>query len=157
MNLVALFGRLVRDPELRYTQSQMAYCRFTVAVDRRMSREKRQEAESNNQPTADFIGCVAWGKTAEIISQYFQKGSQIAVDGRIQTGSYERDGRRVYTTDVVNNFSFINSSQPGQAGGQKPQRQNPAPPVNSAYDQGGSFGDDDMSGFYPVDNDEIPF
>ena len=68
MNNVALYGRLVRDPELRYTNTNKAYVRFTVAVDRRMSKEKRQEAESKNQPTADFISCVAWDRTAETIA-----------------------------------------------------------------------------------------
>ena len=156
MNNVALYGRLVRDPELRYTNANKAYVRITVAVDRRMSKEKRQEAESKNQPTADFISCVAWERTAETIANYFKKGSPILIEGRIQTGSYtNNEGRKVYTTDVVvNNFFFTGG---GQGGGQRPQEQRSERPTNSAYNQGGSFGDDDMSGFYPVDDEEIPF
>lgn len=109
MNSVSLMGRLTRDPELRYTaNTQMAILRFNVAVDRRLSKEKRMEAENNNQPTADFINCIAFGKTAEIIGQYFGKGNKIAVTGHIQTGSYEKDGQRIYTTDVVvDSFDFV--------------------------------------------------
>ena len=114
MNSVSLIGRLVRDPELRYAQTGTAMCRFTVAVDRRMSKQRRQEAQANNQPTADFISCTAFGATAELIANYHRKGSQIGIEGRIQTGSYEKEGRTIYTTDVVvNNLTFIGSSQGG--------------------------------------------
>ena len=95
MNSVCLIGRLARDPELRYAQTGTAMCRFTVAVDRRLSKQKRQEAQANNQPTADFVSCTAFGATAELIANYHKKGSQIGIEGRIQTGSYERDGRTV--------------------------------------------------------------
>ncbi len=164
MNNVQLIGRLTRDPELRYTQSGMAYARFTVAVNRRLSREKRQELESRNQPTADFIGCVAWGSVAENISNYFAKGREIAIDGRIQTGSYDKeDGTRVFTTDVVvNNFYFIGPSQnqgSGQNFNQSQGMNRPQPgPVNSAYgnDSGSNSNNDEFDGFYPVDNN-IPF
>ena len=177
MNCVSLIGRLVRDPELRYAQNGTAICRFTLAVDRRMSKQKRQEAQANNQQTADFIGCTAFGQTAELIANYHRKGSQIGVEGRIQTGSYEKEGRTIYTTDVVvNAISFIGSSQ-GQNQGGFNQNQggfnqnnfqsqggfnqggfNNEPPVNSAY--GNDFSnnnDDDEDGFFPVDNDDIPF
>lgn len=177
MNCVSLIGRLVRDPELRYAQTGTAMCRFTIAVDRRMSKQKRQEAQANNQPTADFISCTAFGATAELIANYHKKGSQIGVEGRIQTGSYEREGRTIYTTDVVvNAISFIGSNQ-GQNQGGFNQNQggfnqnnfqnqggfnqggfNNEPPVNSAY--GNDFSnnnDDDEDGFFPVDNDNIPF
>ena len=118
MNCVSLIGRLVRDPELRYAQTGTAMCRFTIAVDRRMSKQKRQEAQANNQPTADFIGCTAFGQTAELIANYHRKGSQIGIDGRIQTGSYEKDGRTIYTTDVVvNNLTFISTNQGQNQGG----------------------------------------
>lgn len=105
-------GRLTRDAELRYaSNTEMAILRFNVAVDRRLSKEKRTEAENNNQPTADFINCIAFGKTAEIIGQYFGKGNKIAITGHIQTGSYEKDGQRIYTTDVVvDSFDFIESN-----------------------------------------------
>ena len=74
MNSVNLIGRLVREPELKYSQSGMAILRFTVAVDRKLSKDKREEAERNNQPTADFISCAAFGKTAEVIANYHGKG-----------------------------------------------------------------------------------
>nr|WLJ26183.1 MAG: single strand binding protein [Firmicutes phage HS17] len=145
MNSVNLIGRLVRDPEVRYSQSGMAILKFTVAVDRKLSKDKKQEAERNNQPTADFISCTAFGKTAEVIANYHSKGSQIGVEGRIQTGSYEKDdGTKVYTTDVlVNSITFVGSNN--NSGGGNYQ--------NSNNEQ------DDYSdeGFFPVDNDDIPF
>ena len=112
MNSVSLMGRLTRDPEVRYTaNTQMANARFVVAVNRKLSKEKRQEAENNGYPTADFISCVAWGKTAENIANYFKKGNRIAITGHIQTGSYEKDGQRIYTTDVVvDSFDFVESN-----------------------------------------------
>lgn len=113
MNSVSLMGRLTRDPELRYTaNTQMANARFVVAVNRKLSKEKRQEAENKGYPTADFISCVAWGKTAENIANYFKKGNRIAITGHIQTGSYEnQQGQRIYTTDVVvDSFDFVESN-----------------------------------------------
>ena len=95
INRVVLVGRLTRDPELRKTQSGISYCRFTVACDRR----KKSDGED---PGADFIGCVAWRQSADFLGSYGRKGVLVAVDGSIQTGSYtDRDGRKVYTTDVV--------------------------------------------------------
>lgn len=113
MNNVVLMGRLTKDVEIRYNQSQMAIGRFTVAVNRRLTKGKRQEAEANNQATADFINCVAFGRTAEVIGQYFNKGNKIAITGHIQTGSYEnQQGQRIYTTDViVDQFDFVESSK----------------------------------------------
>ena len=96
MNKVLISGRLVRDAETRTTQSAtpMLISKFTLAVDRRFSKE--------NTPTTDFINCVAFGKTAELISKYVSKGSKILVSGQIQTGSYKnKDGNTVYTTNVV--------------------------------------------------------
>ena len=98
MNYVSLLGRLTRDPEVTYTQSGKAFTRFSIAVSRGTS----------NRDEVDFINCVAWEKRAETISQYFKKGSRILVQGRISTGSYEKNGETRYTTDVVvNNFDFI--------------------------------------------------
>lgn len=116
MNRVILIGRLTRDPELRYTQSNQAVATFTLAIDRRMSREKRQEAESQNRPTADFIRITVWGRPAETASKYLRKGSQCAVEGRIQTGSYQdQTGKTVYTTDVVaDNVEFLGSRSDNQ-------------------------------------------
>lgn len=97
MNKVILMGRLTRDPEVRYSQgdSAMAIARYTLAVDRRFSR-------NNEDQTADFIGCVAFGKSGEFAEKYFRKGTKVIVTGRIQTGSYtNKDGVKVYTTEVV--------------------------------------------------------
>ncbi len=99
MNKVILMGRLTRDPEVRYSQGDnaMAIARYTLAVDRRFSRNN-----GDDQQSADFIGCVAFGRAGEFAEKYFRKGTKIAVTGRIQTGSYtNRDGVKVYTTDVV--------------------------------------------------------
>lgn len=122
MNSVTLLGRMTRDPELRYLPSGSPSIRFNLAVDRGLSKEKKQEAESKGQATADFISCIAWGKLAETIDRYFRKGSRIGVTGTIQTGSYARqDGTKVYTTDVlVRSIDFIDYSnadtQQGQGG-----------------------------------------
>jgi len=97
MNKVILMGRLTRDPEVRYSQGDnaMAIARYTLAVDRRFNR-------NNDEQTADFINCVAFGRAGEFAEKYFRKGLKIAVTGRIQTGSYtNKDGVRVYTTDIV--------------------------------------------------------
>ena len=97
MNKVILMGRLTRDPEVRYSQGEQAtaIARYTIAVDRRFRRD-------GDQQTADFIGCVAFGRAGEFAEKYFRKGTKVLVTGRIQTGSYtNKDGQRVYTTDVV--------------------------------------------------------
>ena len=96
MNKVVLVGRLTRDPEVRYSQGDnaTAVARYTLAVDRRFRRD--------GEPTADFIPCVIFGRSAEFAEKYFRQGLKIAVTGRIQTGSYtNRDGQKVYTTEVV--------------------------------------------------------
>ncbi len=98
MNKVILMGRLTRDPEVRYSQGEtpLAIARYTLAVDRRQARN------NNDDQTADFINCVAFGRAGEFAEKYFRKGTKIAVSGRIQTGSYtNKDGVRVYTTEVV--------------------------------------------------------
>ena len=96
MNKAILVGRLTRDPEVRYSQGQnaTAVARYTVAVDRRFKR--------NNEPTADFIPCVVFGRSAEFAEKYFRQGMRVSVSGRIQTGSYtNKDGVKVYTTEVI--------------------------------------------------------
>ena len=96
MNKTLLIGRTTKDPDIRYTQNEqpMTIARFNLAVDRRFKKDGEQ--------SADFISCVAFGKTAEFIEKYVFKGTKIAVEGRIQTGSYtNKDGNKVYTTDVV--------------------------------------------------------
>lgn len=141
MNLVALYGRLTRDPELKYSQSGAASCFTSVAVNRPMSKEKRKEAEANGQPTADFIGIKAFGKTAEMLANYFSKGDRIAIEGRITTGSYDKNGQTIYTTDViVNRVHFIESAKENGGG----NNQGFAPQDNNA-------------GYYPIDNSDVPF
>ena len=96
MNKVIEIGRLVREPEIRYSQGASSTCiaRYTLAVDRKFKQE--------GQPTADFINCIAFGKLGEFAEKYLHKGTKIAVTGRIQTGSYKnKDGNTVYTTDIV--------------------------------------------------------
>ncbi len=116
MNKVVLMGRLTRDPEVRYTQgdSSLAIARYTLAVDRRFKRD-------GDEQTADFINCVAFGKAAEFAEKYFHKGIKIAVSGRIQTGSYtNKDGVKVYTTEVVaeeQEFAESKNAQGGQGSG----------------------------------------
>ena len=94
MNNVVLMGRLVRDPETRYSQSGTGVSRYTLAVDRRFKRD--------GEPTADYINCVAFGKGAEFAEKYLRKGMRMCVSGHIQTGSYtNKDGVKVYTTEVI--------------------------------------------------------
>lgn len=104
MNRVVLVGRLTRDPEMRTTTSGISQTRFTLAVNRRT-------ANQSGEREADFINCVAWRGTAEAIGKYLTKGRELAIEGRIQTGSYDaQDGTKRYTTDVVvDNFTFIGS------------------------------------------------
>ena len=90
-------GRLTRDPDVKQTQSGRIVARFTLAVDRNISKANRRE----DQQTADFIGCVAWEKTAEFAERFLSKGKRVLLEGRIQTGSYEKDGEKRYTTDVI--------------------------------------------------------
>ena len=134
MNKVVLVGRLARDPELRYAAgSGTAVSRFTLAVNRR----KKQDEE---KAQADFISCVAFGKTAETISQYFTKGKQIAVSGSIRTGSYDaQDGTKKYTTDVaIDTFDFIGNSN-----------------VSNSTDEKGLK--DSLGDIMSVEDDDMPF
>jgi len=106
-------GRLTRDPEVRYSQGAepMAVARYTLAVDRRGRRDE-------NGQNADFISCVAFARNAEFAEKYFRKGTKIAITGRIQTGSYnDREGRKVYTTDVVIEDQEFAESKSSQNGG----------------------------------------
>ena len=115
-NVVVLVGRIVRDPEVRYTPSQTAVARFTVAVDRPFARD--------NEQNADFISCVAFGKSAEFIEKYFTKGKPIGLTGRIQTGSYaDKNGNKVYTTDVVVEEQEFAESKAAASGNQGSQSQ----------------------------------
>lgn len=112
MNSFCGVGRLTRDPEVRYTQGDkpMAIARFTIAINRRFKRE--------GEPEADFLNCVAFGKTGEMIEKYFHKGMAIGVTGRIQTGSYtNKDGVKVYTTDIYcESVEFVESKNASNGG-----------------------------------------
>lgn len=111
MNKVILVGRLTRDPEVRYTQgeNQTAIARYTLAVDRRFKRD--------GEPTADFVNCVVFGKSAEFAEKYFRHGLRVAISGRITTGSYtNKDGIKVYTTEVtVEDQEFAESKAESEA------------------------------------------
>lgn len=127
MNKVVLIGRLARDPEVRYSQNDtsMAIARFSLAVDR------RRAASNQDGQSADFISCVAFGRTAEFIEKYFTKGRRIGVYGHIQTGSYtNKDGAKVYTTDVVvDEAEFVDSKgdAPADTGFTAPSQSQAAP------------------------------
>lgn len=127
-NKVILMGRLTKDPDVRYTQGEQpnAIARFTLAVNRQYQRQGDEEQ-------ADFISCVAFGGTAEFIEKYFHKGNSILVEGRIQTGSYtNRDGQKVYTTDVmVEKANFTGEKRESQ--------QQAAPAAPAPADNGGEF------------------
>ena len=121
MNKVILMGRLTRDPEVRYSQGEnaVAIARYTLAVDRRTGRR-------DGEATADFIPCVAFGRSAEFAEKYFRQGIRIAVSGRIQTGSYtNNEGKRVYTTEVVvedQEFAESKSASQANAAAYQPQQ-----------------------------------
>ena len=125
-------GRLTRDPEIKYTQggNSMAIARYTLAVDRRFKRD--------GEPTADFINCVAFGKGAEFTEKYFRQGLKVVVTGRIQTGSYtNKDGQKVYTTDVVvEEQEFAESKATSQQNQQKPSGPAPDGFLKVAWDMG---------------------
>lgn len=121
MNKVMLIGRLTRDPNVRYTQGSqgsLAIARFALAVDRR-----------DKERTADFINCTAFGKSAESIEKYLKQGTKIAVEGRIQTGSYtDRNNQKVFTTEVIiESWEFCESKS--SSGSQGASQSAPEPPV----------------------------
>ena len=113
MNKVILIGRLIKDPDVRMGTNDTKIARYTLAVNRKYHK--------NNEPTADFIGCVALGKNGEFAEKYLYKGIKIAVTGRIQTGSYtNRDGQKVYTTDVLIEEQEFAESKKSQSEEQRP-------------------------------------
>lgn len=157
MNNVVLMGRLARDPELRYVQANgnTAVARFTLAVDKNLSRDKRQEMESKHQPTADFISIVAWGRLGENVAKYSAKGLRVLVNGRIQTGFYEKDGQKVYTTDVVASGIEIldwknqQGQRPQQTSNDSDNSNNFEPPVNDNFEYSADYD--------PTEDSRIPF
>lgn len=128
MNSVQLVGRLTKDPDVRYTDGGTSIARFTVAVDRRFSRD--------GEGSADFIPCVAFGKTAEFIEKYFFKGKRIGLNGKIQTGSYtNKEGQKVYTTDIITeNVEFVESKgADDNNGGGFNQRPEPSSAIGDGF------------------------
>ena len=149
MNKVILMGRLTREPDVRYSQNadgSMAVARYTLAVDRRRGRN------SDNEQSADFISCVAFGRSGEFAEKYLHQGTKIVVEGRIQTGSYtNKDGNKVYTTDVVvESHEFAESkAASGQNGNQSSSAPTRPEPVSS-----------DSNGFMNIPDsidEELPF
>jgi len=144
MNKTILIGRLVRDPELKKTQSQVSVCSLTVAVDRKFK-------NAAGEKEADFIGCVAWRQQAEFICKYFHKGSRIAITGSIQTRNYDdANGKKVYVTEIViDEAEFVDSksSEPAGDGTAAPGAMYQMPVVPDA-----------KGVFLPtVDDDTLPF
>ena len=152
INNVVLVGRLTRDIELRKTQSGLSVASFTVACDRRLSQKQR----NNNEQSADFISCVAWRGSADFLGKYSHKGDTVGVEGRIQTRNYDRDGQKVYITEIVaNSVSILHSNQPRQAQAQaqtQPQQQ----VQNTVATQANDPMEDYLNG-YDINSDELPF
>lgn len=151
MNSVVLIGNLTRDPELRYSTgaNQTAVCRFTIAVN---------DGYGDKQRTS-FIPIVVFNKSAENCDKFLAKGRKVAVQGRIQTGSYEKDGRTVYTTDVIaNSVEFLGGGQSEQRGNQSGFSGNQGS-FGGGQDQHPSSGEDmDVpGGFTSLQDDDIPF
>ncbi|MGG2988711.1 single-stranded DNA-binding protein [Geobacillus stearothermophilus] len=162
MNRVVLVGRLTKDAELRYTPSGVAVASFTLAVNRPF-------ANQQGEREADFVNVVAWRKTAENLANYTKKGSMIAVDGRIQTRSYEKDGRRVYVTEVVaDTVQFLGRSGSNTAEKQQGNSKGAAQQKDASKTAREAFskppemewGNDDPFGGEPIDIDDfdnLPF
>lgn len=151
INNVVLVGRLTKDVEVKKTQSGLSVASFTIACDRRLS----QEQKNNNEQSADFISCVAWRGSADFLGQYSHKGDTVGIEGRIQTRSYDRDGQRVYVTEIVaNSVSILHSTQPRQAQAQtQPQQQT----QNTAATQANDPIEDYLNGYSDINSDELPF
>lgn len=147
MNKVILMGRLTRDPEVRYSQSSepLAVARYSLAVNRRFKRQ--------GEPDADFINCVAFGKTGEFAEKYFKKGQMVSIVGRLQVRSWDdQEGKKRWSTDVIVEEQFFAESKASFESHKASVSQNsaPEPQNNSASD-----------GFYPIDesieDDDLPF
>ena len=144
MNKVILMGRLTRDPEVRYTTTNNTLvCTFSIAVNRRFARQGAEQ-------TADFFNIVAWDKTGEFCSKYFKKGQQVGVVGRLQTRNYDdKDGKRVYVTEVVAEETyFADSRRDGEGSSAGGTFNGVDAPFNST---------EGSSDFTPVTDDDLPF
>ena len=143
MNSCQLVGRMVADPEIKYTNDGKSIAKFRIAVDRQFKKE--------GQPDADFLNCNAFGKTAEFIEKYFHKGMKIGLVGRIQTGSYEKDGRTYYTTDIIaDNVEFVESKQSSQEQAQEQPKTQQKPKQTQGANDGFMNLPDEIG-------DELPF
>lgn len=160
MNKVELMGRLTRNPDIRYydTQegAQTCVARYTLAVDRRMARRDQE-----GQQTADFISCIAFGRAGEFAEKYLQQGTKIAITGRIQTGSYtNKDGQKIYTTDVIiEEQEFAESKGSGQDQQQGQQSKQSRSRQNQGQ-QSGAYGQNYAGGFMDIPpgfEDQLPF
>ena len=159
INRVVLVGRLTRDVEVRKTASGLSVATFTVACDRRMARGQ----DGNNQQSADFISCVAWRQAADFLGSYAHKGALVGVEGRIQIRNYDRDGQKVYITEVVcDTVNLLESKSQSQSRAQNSGYQDnsyqqpysqPKPSVNDDFvsdDFGAGIGMD-------ISSDDLPF
>ena len=159
INRVVLVGRLTRDVEVRKTASGLSVATFTVACDRRMARGQ----DGNNQQSADFISCVAWRQTADFLGSYARKGALVGVEGRIQTRNYDRDGQKVYVTEIVcDTVNLLESKSQSQSRAQNSGYQDnsyqqpysqPKPSTNDDFvsdDFGAGIGMD-------ISSDDLPF
>ena len=137
MNLVTLIGRLTRDPELKYSQSGKAFCKFSVAVTREYNRDE-----------ADFVNCVAWDKRAETIAEYLRKGRRVALQGRLSVRSYEQNGETKWITEViVDKFDFTDTTSGGGSSSYEEKKSTNAEP---------NFSSENVSED-PIDDDDFPF
>ena len=149
MNKVILMGRLTRSPEGRYSQGAepVAVARYTLAVNRRFKRK--------DEPEADFIPCVAFGKSGEFAEKYFRKGQLVAVTGRLQVRSWDKDGEKRWTTEVVIEEQYFAESKKDSGEGK------PAAQSKPAAQTGKQMGLAEQKGFYPIDesveDDDLPF
>lgn len=136
INRVVLVGRLTKDPQLSYTPSGVATCRFTLAVNRAFSNQQGEKE-------ADFINVTVWRKAAENTANYLKKGSLAGVEGRIQTGSYEKDGKKVFTVDVVaDSVQFLEPK--GSGGNPNPSQPTPPPVAKNEHVNPFDINDDDL-------------
>ncbi len=162
INRVVLVGRLTKDVEVRKTQSGLSVAAFTVACDRRFASRNSQDAGGQNQPTADFINCVAWRQSADFLGSYGRKGALVGVEGRIQTRNYnDKDGKKVYVTEVVcDNVQLLESKSQSQsrATSQPQMPSDSDAPMSDPFgsSQGGS--DDFNTGpSLDISSDDLPF
>lgn len=145
MNKVHLIGRLTKDPDVRYSQgdNSTAIARYTLAVDRRFKREGESDA--------DFISCIAFGKTGEHVEKYYKKGMKMVLSGRIQTGNYtNKDGQKVYTTDIIAEEVEFAESKTNGGGTENNSKTSSKQQLSKKQDEGFVNLDD-------IDQDELPF